>query len=298
MNWIKRAKAWIRRQLLLLMVLLMTLMLIAVFFAPKVIITIYPGQAGVMFRRFGGGTVTSKHYTEGINIIPPWDILYIYDVRLQEETRRFSVLTKDGLMVKVTVSIRFSPNINTIGVLHKHIGPDYIPKVVLPEVEAKTKNVISTYDLEELYTTDREFIQTELSDSILQHINDQLIVEPLLPEDGKAETYVIFEDLFIRDIRLPMPVAETIEEKIVAEQKFLTYDYIIKREEEEAKRKKIEALGIDSFQLISNIPILKWRGLEVTEKLARSPNAKIVIMGTDEELPIILNGEVPDAPTP
>ncbi len=289
---LRKAKKWTTERLLLLMIMLMTFLLIAIFFAPKVFIIIYPGEAGVLFRRLGKGTVTEKYYQEGLNIIPPWDIMYIYDIRLQEESGRFSVLTKDGLTVQTTVSIRFSPNIKTLGVMHKYIGPNYVQKVILPEVKAETKNVISSYDLEGLYTTDREQIQYELSDSILRGLNKQILLDSLLKDGDKEEEYIIFEDLFITDIQLPMQVEETIEKKIIAEQEYLTYDYILKREEKEAVRKQIEAAGIDSFQTTANISILKWRGLEATEKLARSPNTKLVILGTDENLPVILNGEV------
>lgn len=285
----------IRPYLLYFWVTLMVFILIILFFAPNIFITIYPGHAGVLFKRLGDGTVTDKYYTEGLNIIFPWDKMYIYDIRLQEQSRTLNVLTKDGLMVETEVSVRFSPLIETLGVLHKHIGPDYADKVVFPEVEARTRDVISSYDVEELYMTDRKLIQQILSDSILKDINDQVIIDTLLTEEGKARNYIIFEDLFLKSIVLPEQVGSTIEKKVVAEQEFLTYQYILQAEQQEVIRKRIEAQGIDTFQTISNIPILKWKGLEVTEQLARSPNAKLVIMGTDQNLPILLNGEVPDS---
>jgi len=37
--------------------------------------------------------------------------------------------------------------------------------------------------------------------------------------------------------------------------------------------------------------LLQWKGIEATEKLAESPNAKIVIVGnTKNSLPVILGG--------
>ncbi len=289
---LKKVKEWLRRRLLIFMIIFMTLLLIAVFFAPKVLIVVYPGEAGVLFKRFGEGTVTDKHYKEGLHIVAPWDIMYIYDVRLQEKSEYFSVLTKDGLMVETAVSMRYSPNVKTLGIMHKYIGPDYFEKVVLPEVKAQTKNAISSYDLEGLYTTDRVEIQDSLSKSVLHGLNKQILVDPYLASGEKGEEYIIFEDLFITNIRLPTQVAKTIEEKIIAEQQYLTYDYILKRERQEAIRKQIEAAGIESFNKISKISILQWRGLEATEKLAQSPNTKLVVLGTDKDLPIILNGEV------
>lgn len=300
MSRFKRIKGWLKRRLLLLLVIFMGVVLVLLFFAPKMVITIYPGEAGVLFRRIGNGTVTHKHYTEGITIIPPWDLMYIYDVRLHEESQSFRVLTNDGLTVDVSVSVRFSPNIHTLGTLHKLIGPNYVEKVIFPEVAARTKNIISSYDLEQLYVSDRGVIQDSLSNSILDGINDQVLVDSSIVGKNdiheNKESYIIFEDLFITDIQLPKTVSQQIEAKIVAEQKYMTYAYILLEEKEEAKRKQIEAAGIDSFQTISKIPILKWRGLQATEKLAESPNSKLVILGTDQDLPILLNGDVPDPP--
>ena len=275
-------------------VVTMVLLLILLFFAPRIVITINSGQAGVLFKRFGHGTVTDRYYTEGINLVFPWDVMHIYDVRIQEKTLKMDVLTQDGLMVEAVVSVRYSANVNTLGVLHKFIGPDYAEKVVLPEVEAETRNVISQYDLEQLYTEDRRVIQQIITTLILDEINEQVIVDPLLGASSKDKTYIIFQDLFLENIKLPELVSQTIEQKVEAEHKFLTYKYLLQSEEREAIRKKIEARGIDSFEAISGISILKWRGLQATEKLSESENAKIILMGTDENLPIILNGEVPD----
>ena len=65
-------------------------------------------------------------------------------------------------------------------------------------------------------------------------------------------------------------------------------------EEKEKQRKLLEATGIKNFEESSGISILKWRGLEVTRELSNSENSKVIVIGTDENLPIILNGETPD----
>jgi len=39
-------------------------------------------------------------------------------------------------------------------------------------------------------------------------------------------------------------------------------------------------------------PVLEWKGIEATEKLALSPNSKIVMIGnTKGGMPVILSGE-------
>ena len=72
-------------------------------------------------------------------------------------------------------------------------------------------------------------------------------------------------------------------------------EFVLAKERQEAERKKIEAQGIADFQAIVSKGIspelLKWKGIEATERLAESPNSKLVIMGNgNDQLPVILNG--------
>jgi regulator of protease activity HflC (stomatin/prohibitin superfamily) len=58
------------------------------------------------------------------------------------------------------------------------------------------------------------------------------------------------------------------------------------------QRKIIEAEGIRQFEELSKIPILKWKGLEVTSEFAKSNNSKIIIMGNGKNgLPLLLNSD-------
>jgi regulator of protease activity HflC (stomatin/prohibitin superfamily) len=87
----------------------------------------------------------------------------------------------------------------------------------------------------------------------------------------------------------------SIEEKLKAEQESQRMQFILLRETQEAERKRIEAKGIADFQDIVSKGIsdqvLKWKGIEATEKLANSSNSKVVIIGSGKEgLPIILGG--------
>ncbi len=73
------------------------------------------------------------------------------------------------------------------------------------------------------------------------------------------------------------------------------YKFRVQREAEESKRKQIEADGIAAFQKTVSQGIsdsyLRWRGIEATLELAKSPNSKIVVIGSGKDgLPIILNG--------
>ncbi len=70
--------------------------------------------------------------------------------------------------------------------------------------------------------------------------------------------------------------------------------FVLLKEKQEAERKRIEAQGISDFQNIVarglSEQLLRWKGIEATEKLASSPNAKIVVIGAGKDgLPLILD---------
>jgi regulator of protease activity HflC (stomatin/prohibitin superfamily) len=125
-----------------------------------------------------------------------------------------------------------------------------------------------------------------MSTQIIQSIIKQYVYKQILDHN------IILEDFLIKKIELPKTIAEAIEQKMSKEQLLQEFDFLVGIEKKEKERKIIEAEGIKSFETISNIPILKWRGLEVTEKLSTSPNSKIILVGTgSNQLPILLNAD-------
>ena len=58
--------------------------IIALIFISKSSITIKAGEAGVLFRTFGGGVETDRTYEEGFHIIAPWNKMVVYPTRQQE----------------------------------------------------------------------------------------------------------------------------------------------------------------------------------------------------------------------
>ncbi|MBA7577951.1 hypothetical protein ES708_19807 [subsurface metagenome] len=99
----------------------------------------------------------------------------------------------------------------------------------------------------------------------------------------------------IRSINLPAQIKGAIENKLEQEQEALAYEFRLTREKSEAERKKIEAEGIAAYNRILNASlterILKQKGIDATLKLAESPNAKVVIVGSGKDgMPLILGG--------
>ncbi len=273
----ERLEDWWRRRAFYLVGCLFLAVIVVITFFPYIFYTIESGHAGVMFRRFLGGTVTSYVRDEGFQAVPPWDKLIVYDVRVQQIEHSFHVISSNGLEITITLSIRYHPRVELLGMLHKKVGPDYLQKIVLPEVQALIREVFGQYSPEEMYTTKRSLIQEALQGALGE----------------MSEEFVVLDDLLIKTITLPASVAEAIEAKLVEEQRSLEMRFRIEREKQEADRKLIEAGGVDKAQeLIGHSltdQLLQYKGIEATLALAQSHNAKVVVIGGKNGLPIIFD---------
>ena len=254
------------------------LLFIAVFLSPRIIYNVGPGQAGVLWYRFFGGTVVEKVYPEGIRFIFPWDKFFIYNVRIQDLKHEMYVLSKNGLTFHLNLSIRYRPEYDFVGLLHKRVGPEYPQKVIIPQVESVLRTTIGKYLPEEVYTTKRAVIQKYLLEASAQ----------------VSSKFIIIDEVIIRQIELPSQIKEAIENKLTQQQKAEAYEFIIEREKKEKIRKKIEAQGIQTFQRIVATTLtdrlLAWKGVEATLALAQSDNTKVVVIGRGKDgLPIILD---------
>lgn len=253
-----------------------------IFFAPSIFIEINSGERGVLWSRFFGGTKLNEGYGEGITIIFPWDKMYIYSVRAQEINESITFLSEDGLTLNVTASARFHPIKKKIPYLHQEFGPNYIDKLVRPEMISGLRQVIGNYRPAKIYAEDED---TKNERGILKELQ-HLIYGELEPHN------IRLQDVMLVHLELPKELRISISKKLVEQQKSLAYTYILEQERKEKERKEIEADGIAEFEKRSKISILKWSGIEATRALATSPNSKVVIIGTDsKELPVILNTE-------
>ena len=256
--------------------------LVILFLWPSVVISIKPGELGVLYARFRGGTQLQHTYEEGIHFIQPWNIMYVYDVRVQEETQNIDVLTLDGLTINVQISLRFQIIRDRLPALHQEIGPRYRDKVVLPIMNSAVRQTIGSYRPDDLYSTAR------------QELQDQMLVDAV-EEMGRIP--ILIQGFVVKTITLPEVLRDSIERKLVAEQSYLRYKYILLEEQQEARRKIIEAEGIKAYQMLVNEHMtqnfLRYQGIQATKDLASSPNAKVVVIGGKDGLPVILNADSP-----
>ncbi len=252
-----------------------------VIFSNSTFLTIDAGERGVLFRPFSGGLDKNYVYDQGFHVIAPWNKMYLYDVRTQESFETMEVLSKNGLNIKVDLSYRFQPKSDRIGFLHEEIGPDFLEKILKPELRSATREVIGKYLPEELYSTKREAIQVEVFQQTAKAV---------------ANKHILLDAVLIREVTLPQTLQEAIERKLKEEQSSLEYEYRLDKERKEAERKIIEAQAkADANRILSaslTDQILRDKGIEATLELANSPNSKVVIVGNSGSngLPMILGG--------
>lgn len=109
---------------------------ILIIFISKSSINIGYGEAGVLFKTFGGGVVTDEPpLGEGFHIIAPWNKVYIYNVKQQEVFEsKMQVLSSNGLEISLDISVLYQPKIADLGKLHKTKGENYLNIVIVPEI--------------------------------------------------------------------------------------------------------------------------------------------------------------------
>jgi regulator of protease activity HflC (stomatin/prohibitin superfamily) len=107
------------------------------------------------------------------------------------------------------------------------------------------------------------------------------------------EQYIQLNQILIRDVTLPPTIKEAIERKLKQEQESLEYEFRLVTAKKEAEKVTIEAQGkADANRILSaslTDKILQDKGIDATLELSKSPNAKVVIVGSgDSGLPLIL----------
>lgn len=252
---------------------------VALFIALLQCFTIIPaGHTGVIDFL---GYVSDVTLKPGVNMVNPMANVEKMSVKTQEIKEMMNVPSEEGLGVDLEISLLFKLNPDKANEIYKTVGPNYVEIILVPQFRSVVRGVTARYEAKALYTASREKLAGEIVDEL----------EKLVGPRG-----ITVEQAPLRQITLPPGLFKSIEEKMQAEQESQRMAFILRKEEQEADRKRIEAKGIADFQEIVSKGIseqlLKWKGIEATEKLANSQNSKVVIIGSGKDgLPIILGSD-------
>jgi len=255
------------------------LVLILLVFLFKSSVNIGYGEAGVLFKTFGGGVITDKKpLSEGFHIIAPWNKVFKYNTKQQELfQKKMTVLSSNGLEIDLDISVLYQPQYDNLGNLHQTKGSGYEGTVVIPEIRAITRSIVGRYTPEQLYSSKRDAIQNEIFEEMKKSVEKQ---------------YVQINAVLVRNVTLPLKIKNYIEKKLGQEQETLEYEFRIEKAKKEAERQKIDAEGKATANRILSASltdkILKEKGIEATLELSKSPNTKVVIVGGKDGMPLIL----------
>ena len=237
-------------------------------------------ERAVIFKTLSGTLEKDNIIGPGFNFTAPWNKVYKYDVSEQNVEENMDVLVKNGLKITVDVTVRFHPKYDKIGVIQENFRGDFINVLVIPEIRSTVRQVMGRFTAEEIYSTKRPEVESTI----------QSEAEKIL---GKPGNEIEMKSLLIRSIQLPEQIKTAIESKLKQEQEALAYSFRLDKEKSEAERKRIAAEGEAKANQIINSSLtnalLKMRGIEATQDLAKSPNAKVVVIGSGKDgMPLIL----------
>ncbi len=189
------------------------------------------------------------------------------------------VLTSDGLEVTIDLTVLYRVLPTDAPSILRETGADYKDKIVRPLTRTKIRDNSVYYEAVSLYSNRRDEFQQRIFKSI--------------DADFKKRGLVL-EQLLVRNITLPESVKAAIEQKINAEQEAQKMQFVLQKEKQEAERKRVEAQGIADYQHIISESLtekqLQYESIKAQLELAKSPNAKVLIMGKGNT-PVILDSK-------
>lgn len=226
------------------------------------------------------GIVSKRTLPSGINLVNPLARVIKYSIQTKEHKETMQVLSREGLTIGLEISALYRLDPDSAARVYKTVaGGDYETIILIPQFRSISRAVTASFQASALYSTERDRLGMAIQEELAKTV---------------APRGVIIETTPLRNVALPVQLTEAIEQKQKADQESQRMEFILTKEKQEADRKRIEAKGIADFQTIVAAGIseqlLRWKGIEATEKLASSPNTKVIIVGAGKDgLPIILD---------
>ena len=224
-----------------------------------------PGEEGFIYRPYTGGIDQTNVYTEGTVFIAPWNEMITYNILQQSRNYSSKVMEKNGMEIGIDVTINYNPMQNNTAKLHLKHGKAFESSFIDAKVRGVIKDVIGRYTYEEIYSTKREALETEM-DTIFQ--------------SEFPANFISYNFCEIADVNLPENVKVAITEKetqkqrnqkakeLEEEQQYLANAEIMKAEGEKKAailraQGRAEEIRLVQQQLTRSpnyIELVKWKG--------------------------------------
>jgi regulator of protease activity HflC (stomatin/prohibitin superfamily) len=240
--------------------------------------TVESTERAIIFYPFGKGLDVENVIDQGTHMKAPWNDKYIYKVNESPAEEKMEILASNGLSVTIDITVRYAPVPEKIGYIHQKFTQDFVNVLVIPELRSTVRQVMGRYTAEEIYSTKRAEVE-----QVIKSETEKVL----------GANYVNATAVLIRNIELPEQIKVAIQNKLQQEQEALAYQFRLDKEKSEAERKRIAAEGESRANNIINNSLtdklLKMRGIEATLELSKSPNTKVIVIGSGKDgMPLIL----------
>jgi regulator of protease activity HflC (stomatin/prohibitin superfamily) len=283
-----RTGDWLNRHILLMLFIIFAVGGGFVVLLPSILVKIPVSNKGVIYRPLSGGVDLNYVYAEGLHFIFPFNTMTMYSIALNVHKMDMEVLTSDLLKTKLTLSFQYSANEQTLPLLERYVGKDYLHTYILPELTSNIRAAFGKLNSHEAFTTDLKKVSDAISIGA-----DNFLIDKLSPAGLNSIRLVRISAVQIESVAFPEDVQKSIESKLIESSRSDAMPFKIEIAKQEAQRKVIEADGIKKYQDIVNSGLtdnyLKHQGIQATLQLAESNNSKVVIFGSSNGgLPLIL----------
>lgn len=230
-------------------------------------VVVREGEIGVK-RTFG--KFTQKVYPPGLHGYNPLvSTMLIQPIRTVNLEVKLDLPSKEGLTIRSEISILYRIRQTDMPKVLAEIGTQYENTVILSVFRSAAADVCARFYAKDMHSGERATIERQIQERMTELIS--------------ARGFVI-EAVLLKSIQLPAGLAQAIENKLTAEQRSQEMQFVLEREQQEAQRKIIAAEGDRDAQKILaeglSREILELRQIEALQKLATSPNSKVIMMNS------------------
>ena len=200
----------------------------------------------------------------------------VWNIKTQEIKEVAQVPSSEGLISQLDVSVIYNIPSDRAVKVRKTIGADYRETILEPYIREAIRNVVSGYAVKALFSDEG---RKEIGEKILAFLRSKL-----------EERGIAVQDVLLRDVRLPPTFAQSIEQKLRAEQESLQKEFELTKAKKDAEIEVARAQGVArSNEIISgsiseNYLRYRWiEGLQTNQMM-------VIYVPTEANLPIMEAG--------
>jgi len=220
---------------------------IVISFASSFWVVIGAGETGVQSLF---GKVMDDELSSGFHLKNPFVKVTKLAIRTSEYTMSVSqgegkryaadaitVLTKEGLSINLDITVLYHLVEEKASDVYRDLGLSYEETIIRPQIRSIIREVTANYNVKDIFSEKRLEVAKEIQNRLKEKMEPRGIS---------------LEDVLLRNVELPVNLADSIQQKLQAEQETERYDFILEKEQKEAERKRIEAEGQRDSQKIIN----------------------------------------------